>query len=256
MIRSFALISLFYLLSSGFAQIDYAPYDQMLAKFVVGNEVDYQSLINTRAVLDDFTQQLGLISPDSNPELFPNRNDRLAYWINTYNAFILKKIIDNYPVESIKDINFIGFTVWLSENLIGGTQISFKKLEDDIIRNRFNDPRIHFAINCASYSCPPLRKEAFRPENLDEQLDEGTGDFINAKENFSVDSGNRRIELSSIFDWYEDDFLDWLKNSRKIENPQLLDYIKMYYRDKFDPEWYTYELSFTDYDWSLNDIPR
>ena len=173
--------------NSVFSQFDYSKFDSLLHKIVRGNNVNYSKLLDNQEILITFTNKMSEISPDSHPDEFKSKNEQLAYWINAYNAFILKIIMENYPVESIKDINFIGFTVWLNKNLIGGEKISFKSLEDDIIRERFEDPRIHFAINCASFSCPPLKNKAYFPEILNKQLDESTRSFINDKNNFRID---------------------------------------------------------------------
>ena len=252
-----SIILLLFLSLSLFAQnFDYADYNQLLKKYVKGNQFDYQGLIEQKSILLQFTDMLGEKSPDSHPAEFPGESDKLAYWINAYNAYILKIIVENYPVESIKDINFIGFTVWLDKNLIGGEEISFKSLEDDIIRERFGDPRIHFAINCASASCPPLAASAFFPLQLNQQLDERTKTFINNADNFFVDDENQTIYMSSIFDWYDDDFLTWLQEKKGIKDPDLLDYIEIYLPDGIKQEWRSYDQEFYDYDWSLNDINR
>jgi hypothetical protein len=235
------------------AQIEYSTYDSLLQKYVQADKVDYKSLITEKEKLYQFTDQLGKISPDSHPQLYITREEQLSYWINAYNAFILKKIIDNYPIGSIKDIKFIGFLIWLDKNLIGGEKISFKSLEDDIVRKRFSDPRIHFAINCASNSCPPLINTAYLPEILEKQLQKNTREFINNTENFWVDSAKKEIYLNAIFDWYEDDFLEWLKQNKNYQNPGILDYITLYYEKDFLVEWYQYDIEYREYDWDLND---
>jgi len=239
--------------NSVYSQIDYSEFDTLLQKYVEGNSIKYIQLIEEKEKLLLFAEKLSEVSPKSHPLYFKSEDEQLAYWINAYNAFILKIIVENYPVESIKDINFIGFTVWLNKNLIGGEEISFKSLEDDIIRDEFKDPRIHFAINCASFSCPPLKNRAYLPEILDEQLDESTRSFINDKNNFSVDRDKNILYLSSIFDWYDDDFFDWLRKNKHIKEPHLLDYIKLYYNGQFEEEWYSLDVEFYDYNWQLND---
>jgi hypothetical protein len=251
----YILIILLFLLSDGtlIAQFDITEFDTLLKKCVVGDKVNYKLLLEEKEVLFSFTDKLGNISPHSHPEQFKSKNERLAFWINAYNAFILKTIVENYPVESIKSINFIGFTVWLNKNIIGNEKISFKSLEDDIIRDEFKDPRIHFAINCASFSCPPLQALAFTAKNLDAQMDESAKEFVNNKNNFRVDDREKTIFLSSIFDWYEDDFLDWLEKSKNIKEPHLLDYIKLYSNQEIPDIWYTYDIDYFDYDWRLND---
>ena len=237
-----------------FAQFDYTEFDTLLQKFIEGNSVKYSELLEEKVTLFNFTDELSKVSPRSHPERFKSRNEQLAYWINAYNAYILKIIVEHYPVESIKDINFIGFTVWLTTNNLGGEEISFKSLEDDIIREEFKDPRIHFAINCASYSCPPLVNRAYLPETLDDQMDKSTILFINNEENFRIDEEEGIIYLSSIFDWYDDDFFDWLREIKNIEEPHILDYIKLYFKGTMKDEWYNLDIEFYDYNWQLNDI--
>jgi hypothetical protein len=141
----------------------------------------------------------------------------------------------------------------LTTNTIGGEDISFKSLEDDIIRAEFNDPRIHFAINCASISCPPLKDRAYLPDILDNQLDESSKLFINDKNNFRINDEEGAVYLSSIFDWYEDDFIGWLHEKKKIEKPHLLDYIKLFYDGQIIDECYKYDIIFLDYNWLLNE---
>jgi hypothetical protein len=223
---------------------------------VQGKNVDYKGLLAEKSALIAFTDVLAQKSPDSHPQEFPTENERLAYWINAYNALILKIIIENYPVESIKDINFIGFTVWLTKNTLGGKEISFKSLEDDIIRDRFKDPRIHFAINCASVGCPPLAPWAYTADKLDEQMDLQTRKFVNDTTNFYVDEQNQTIYMSSIFDWYEDDYIDWFPDQDDRIEPVLLDYIALYLDGEIAEKWRNYDLEFYDYDWSLNDTNR
>jgi len=237
-----------------YSEFEYSGFSSLLNKYVQGNSVNYSKLLDEKEKLLEYTDKLSQVSPNSHPLEFNNKDERLSYWINAYNAFILKVVIENYPVESIKDINFIGFTIWLNKNTIGGEEISFKSLEDDIIRDEFNDPRIHFAINCASFSCPPLKNKAYLPESLDVQLNESTGSFINDENNFRVDKATNTLYLSSIFDWYDDDFFDWLQETKKIDDPHFLDYIKLYYDGQIEDEWYTFEIEFFEYNWQLNDI--
>jgi len=239
--------------ATGFAQFDFSLYNMLLKKYVHGNKVDYKSFLSEKELLFDIAAQMGKISPDSHPEQFQTEQQKLAYWINAYNVFILKIILEKYPVDSIKDINFLGFTVWLNKNLIGGKKISYKSLEDDIIRGRFNDPRIHFAINCASTSCPPLLNEAFLPEKLEEQLEKTTINFINDTANVYINNENNKIYLSAIFNWYEDDFTSWLKKNRNIDEPVIIDYIKIYHVAASKIKWHKYDIEYFEYDWDLND---
>jgi len=254
LIQKFLLLTIF--IGVAHAQIDYTIYNDLLAKYVYGKDVKYAQLLSEKAKMDQFTAILGTKSPDSHPDQFPSRNEKLAYWINAYNASILKLILDNYPIKSIKSINFIGPTIWWKKIILGGKKISYKALEDKIIRERFHDPRIHFAINCASKSCPPLIAEAYLPENLEAQLDASTTSFINDSSNFLVDKENLIIYMSSIFDWYKKDFVEWLAEVKGFIKPKILDYIKLYYKPELPSELNTYKIKFNDYDWSLNDFPQ
>ncbi len=256
LLKIFLFIFLFLAVNTSllYSQFEYEPYDKILQTYIHGNKVDYNDLLKEKDKLFAFTDQMGKTSPRSNPEKFKSRNEQLAYWINAYNAFILKVIVENYPVESIKDINFIGFTIWLHKNIIGGENISFKSLEDDVIRSGFEDPRIHFAINCASFSCPPIKNKAYMPETLDQQMEASARDFINDKNNVLIDTAEKILYLSAIFDWYDDDFYDYLVKNKNIEEPHLLDFIKLYYNDEVKDEWYTYDIVFLEYNWDLNDL--
>lgn len=238
------------------SKFDNSSFDRLLNKYVKQEGVDYAGLVLEKPALTAFTNTMSKISPDSKPDLFPSENEKLAYWINAYNAFILKEIVDNYPVESIKDINLIGVTVWLNTNIIGGEKISFKSLEDDYIRERFSDPRIHFAINCASISCPPIKNHVYSADHLNDQLDQSTADFINNTANFSVDNEAKEIHLSAIFDWYASDFLSWLETRKKIKEPHILDFIKLYYQKTITDDMYAYKIVVNDYNWNLNDIKK
>ena len=254
--KLFVLILLLLNVNTVYSQFDYSDFDSLLHKIVRGNSIDYSQLLEKKENLTTFTNRMSALSPDSHPENFKSENEQLAYWINAYNAFILKIIMENYPVDSIKDINFIGFTIWLNKNLIGGEEISFKSLEDDIIRDRFKDPRIHFAINCASFSCPPLKNRAYYPEILDKQMDESTRSFINDKNNFWIDEEQGIVYMSSIFDWYENDFIDWMNKNKNSEEPHLLDYIKLYYNGEIEEKLYAMDVEFIEYNWQLNDVSR
>ncbi|MBK8705831.1 MAG: DUF547 domain-containing protein [Saprospiraceae bacterium] len=106
----------------------------------------------------------------------------MAFWINVYNVFTIKLIADNYPLKSI--MNLDGGKTWDVERIkIGGELYSLNQIENEIIRPQFKDPRIHFALNCAAKSCPPLYDKAYLPSQLDQQLDERTRSFVNSTNN-------------------------------------------------------------------------
>jgi hypothetical protein len=180
--------------------------------------VDYGALSASSEHIERYIGLLSRYSPDSHSELFPNGQSRLAYWINAYNAAVIKMVLTYYPISSVLDVKppfplfFMpdksGFFLF-QQMQFGGRAKSLYSLENGIIRKRFADPRIHFALNCASRACPRLPKRPFIAEHLDGQLDHETRRFLAEERNLSIDHKEKTILLSSIFKWYERDFLKW-----------------------------------------------
>ena len=191
--------------------------------------VDYLGLASNRTQFDQYLQAIKTTGPKSHPELFPSTNDKLAYYINAYNALVFEGVLNRGPEDKsvwrglVSGLNFfIRMKVMLD-----GQTTNLKKLEDEIIRDEFKDPRIHAAINCASISCPRLPQQAFDAKQLDQQLDEAMREFVATQSNVQVDDANSRIYVSKIFDWFKDDFIDY---ERKQGNPapDLISYINRY----------------------------
>lgn len=222
--------------------VSHAAFDAILKEYVTSEGwVDYRGLLADRARLDDYLDILSAHHP--NKENW-SRNERLAYWINAYNAFTLQLILDHYPVESIKDIKrgipFVN-TVWDIKFInIEGKEYDLNNIEHGIIRSEFNEPRIHFAVNCASYSCPVLQNFAYTAENLDRQLDHAAKEFINDAKRNRISENS--LKLSKILSWYGGDFK---KNGKTV-----LDYVKKYSEVNIsaDPD-----IDYLEYDWRLND---
>lgn len=181
---------------------DYSLFTQVLRDHVKDGVVNYKELKNDQR----FAEFIAILEK-TDPNTISGKN-RLAFWINVYNAFVLKVVCDKYPINSImsKTAYALGKSNFQKRLVtINGVQYSLNDVENDIIRP-FGDPRIHFAINCAAKSCPPLRSEAFEPSRLNEQLEEQTRNFINNLANNSFDFGKSEIIISKIFDWFEEDF--------------------------------------------------
>ena len=220
-------------------QIDYTLWNQVLQNYVNDQGlVDYEGLKGHPQALNAFVQQVQNADLDSLTD-----SEEKAFWINAYNAITLSVVVDKYPVKGIRWINF--GLVWEIGRPVAGTKKSLGEIEHDILRP-LGDPRIHFAINCASIGCPLLSDMPFYPETLDEQLEEAAGKFINNPEKVRLDKTSNTLYYSAIFDWFEDDFL-------VVEN-SLLDYIKKYinpedkaYLDKHD-----IAIKVLEYDWGLN----
>lgn len=212
-------------------QVDYSLYGKILSQYVSpAGQVNYENIVqNQKEELGQFLRDLA----DVNPENL-KKDQQLAYWINAYNAFTIQLIIDHWPVKSIKDI--ANGEPWDKQwiTLHGGTY-SLNQIEHDIIRPGFNDPRIHFAVNCAAKSCPPLLNKPYYGDQLDHQLNNQSRLFINNPKYNRLSKKN--IEISRLFEWYEKDFDD------------VIDFINKYSKITIDPE---AEIRYKGYNWALN----
>jgi hypothetical protein len=212
--------------------LDHSAWDVLLKKYVAKNgDVDYKGFKTDSQKLNDYVNYLATNIPTEDWSV----NEQLAYFINVYNANTIKLIVDNYPTKSIKDIK----NPWLKNRLkIGNEDYSLADIENGILR-KMNEPRIHFAINCASYSCPKLLNTAYTAENVQELMDRATKEFIN-NSNKNTLSANAP-KLSEIFKWYKSDFTD---------NGSIIDYINQYSEIKISSN---AKIDYIDYNWSLNE---
>jgi hypothetical protein len=205
-------------------------FDALLREYVSSNgKVNYAGFKANEKKLDAYLNTLARQRPQSDW----SREQKLAYWINVYNAFTIKLIVDHYPVESIKDIDRPWDKKWIE---LDGKTFSLNEIEHDIIRPTFREPRIHFALVCAAISCPPLADRAYTAENLEQMLQQRTRQFIN-NERFNV-TQEEVVRISPLFDWYADDFGD------------VTDYLNKYLSTDIPKG---KELHYLDYDWGLND---
>ena len=213
--------------------VDHSQWSSLLKKYV--NEkgfVDYKGFKTDESKLDSYLTMLSKMEPTENWSV----QELLAYYINLYNAATIKLILKNYPIKSIKDIK----GAWTKGFVqIGDKNISLGAIENGVLR-KMDEPRIHFAINCASFSCPKLMNEAYTAAKINEQLDAAAKEFINGDKN---DISANNPKLSKIFDFYTGDFkVDGKKN--------LIGYINKYSRTKINPNT---NYTFKEYDWSLNE---
>lgn len=214
--------------------IDHSSWDILLKKYV-NNEgmVDYKGFESDSAKLDKYLKMLSEKKPSKDWSV----QELLAYYINMYNAGTVKLIVENYPVKSIKDIS----GAWTKGRVtVGNNELSLGGIENGILR-KFNEPRIHFAINCASISCPKLFKEAYTAAKINEQLDLATKQFINSDKN-DISASNPKV--SSIFDWYRKDF----KVNGQMD---VIAFINQYSQVKINPN---AKISYMNYDWNLNEV--
>ncbi len=153
-----------------------------------------------------FTEYLSILK-STNPASIKSGNDRLAFWINAYNAFTIKLILDHSPVKSIRDIEVGGKGPWDIEWIeIAGSKYSLNKIEHAVIRKQFDEPRIHMALVCAAKSCPPLRSEAYEGKRLDAQLNDSAKRFLADTTRNRFDRTTNTLYLSELFSWYGEDF--------------------------------------------------
>lgn len=224
------------------APISHAGFDALLKKHVNSEGwVNYEGFKNDRAALQRY---LDLIQQNA-PGNSWTEADKLAYWINAYNAFTIELVLQHYPVASIKDIGskiqipFVN-TPWDVKFIkIGGKELDLNNIEHSILRKEFEEPRIHFAINCASYSCPVLRAEAYTGEKLEQQLREQAESFINDERRNKISSSG--AELSKLFTWFSGDF---------TKKTSLIEFINRYAKVKLTDKT---RISYIEYDWRLND---
>ena len=222
--------------------IKHDQWDSLLKDYVNAEGwVDYKGFLADSIRLQDYLDLLRANHPNKKNW---SKDEQLAYWINAYNAFTVELILDYYPVPSIKDIKsgipFIS-SVWDIEFIeIEDQKYTLNNIEHGIIRPKFNEERIHFAVNCASYSCPKLLNEAFCAEHLDQQLDKATKSFINNPEKNIIKED--QIQLSKILNWYWGDF--------KGKYKSRIEFVNKYSAQQVNED---AEVEFLDYDWSLNE---
>lgn len=213
--------------------LDHGQWDALLKKYVGSDGmVDYRGFKEDRKALQAYLDMLS----SQNPTEAWSVQELLAYYINLYNAYTVDLILDNYPVKSIKDIN----GPWTKGIVpIGKNTLSLGGIENGILR-KMNEPRIHFAINCASISCPKLLNEAYTAGKINEQLDYAASQFINGSKN---EIKKKNIRLSKIFDWYAKDYVvDGKAN--------IIDYINQYSKTAIHED---AVIEYLEYNWNLNE---
>ncbi len=214
-------------------EIDHTSWDTLLKRHVdEDGNVDYQGFKSDLKALEGYLSYLAENIPAENSA----KAKKLAYYINLYNAATVKLILDNYPLASIKDIKSPWARKWIP---LDGREVSLGHIEHKILR-KMNEPRIHFAINCASYSCPKLLNEAFTSSQIEMQLKKATQDFITDKRRNTLLP--EKIQLSQIFKWFKKDF---------TEEGSLIDYLNTNTDLKLNKG---ITIEYLKYDWSLNEV--
>ncbi len=248
-------------------RFSHADFESLLRIFVdADGNVGYDAWRNSDASvaqLESYLAAVSRFSPDVTPERFATRNDELAYWIYGYNAYVIKSVLDNWPIESVTDVKAplevvtgLGFFYRLRFEF-GGKRYSLLAVENRKIRKGFQDARIHFVLNCASDSCPVLRPELPTGEELQNLLASAAAEFVSAPKNVSIDHENKQVILSSIFKWFKKDFINDLARRGRPSDRGLIDYVASVAPDSMRTELDAaegYDIVFRDYDWSLNRV--
>lgn len=218
---------------------DHSSIDSILKRYVDGGGmVDYASLKTNRSGLDTYLTTTGAVSKS----VFDGwgKNEQLAFLINVYNAETLQYIVDNHPISSIKKLGGIISTPWDKKNVdLLGDEVSLNHLEHKVIRPKYGEPRIHFALVCAAKGCPPLRNEAYTAAKLESQLESQAKVFLNQTSKNRIEGD--KLYLSTIFKWYGGDFK---KGGGSVE-----DYVDPFMEGSASGK----SVTWTEYDWSLNE---
>ncbi len=243
----------------------YQSYASVLNKYVDGKGlVNYKDLKANRSELDSFIKKLSEVK---NIDTY-SRHEKIAFWINAYNALMLRIIVDNYPIKpsftksiiypknSARQIDGVFDEVFFN---VAGKKVSLNTIEHEILRVQFVEPRIHMALVCGAVSCPYLLNEPFYSTRLNKQLDEQTIAFISRPEAFLINEKEETIQLSSIFDWFGDDFRKHtgakLKKLYPSKEAGVLGFVSNY----IDPDVQNFliaqerDIEYSDYDWTLNE---
>ena len=216
---------------------EHAEWDELLKKHVSATgKVNYQGMKKELPKIKSYLGYLNKVTPEKDW----SKNDKLAYWINLYNASTVYLIASNYPLKSITKLS--GGKPWDKKFVkSGGKVYALNQIENEIIRPRFKDPRIHAALNCAAVSCPKLLNGAYLPNKLNAQLDKQTRAWIGDVTKNKLTPN--KIKLSKIFEWYADDF----KAGGGVRK-----FVSKYSIKKFliDPK---AKITYLEYDWALNE---
>lgn len=234
-IRSIAALFIVWSFACAFAAanppVDHSAWDALLKRHVSEKgTVRYEGFKADKAALDAYLKTLS----DNPPVEFWSKSEQMAYWINVYNAFTVQLIMENSPISSIMKLDN-GKTWDVKRMVIGGKKYSLNQIENDILRPTFKDARIHFALNCAAKSCPPLYNRAFTAKNLEDMLETRTEAFLNNTQYNTIAAD--KANVSKIFDWYAADFGD------------LKQFINRYAKTKLKTN---ASIAFQEYDWALN----
>ncbi len=246
------------------AGFSHASFEALLARFVPSGRVNYDTWHADRAAraeLDRYLAAVARWSPDNAPERFQSDADRLAYWLSAYNAFVIAAVLDRWPIASVtavkapvEVVKALGFFYTL-RFVAGGKRYSLYDIERNKVIKPARDPRVHFVLNCGSGGCPLLREKLPTGAALEPYLADAAREFVGDPRNVSVDRERRRIELSAIFQMYEDEFVAEVRRHGLPSGRGVVAYVMMVADSKLRAELEAaadYQIAFRPYDWSIN----
>ena len=222
--------------------VDHSIYAELLKKYVINGKLDYAGFKSEEASLDRYLKLLETVDSETLA-----RDEQFAFYANAYNAWTVKLILSRYPdLTSIKDLGSLFKSPWKKEIVrLDGKVMTLDNVEHDILRPRFKDPRVHFAINCAAISCPPLRPEPYRGHILSDQLNDSTRSFLNDPNSYKFDGND--FYVSRIFKWFAEDFNDDVLGF-------YLKYADNELKQKLEKNRENIEIKYMHYDWGLNKL--
>ena len=224
---------------------DHSKFDQALKKYV-----DDKGLVDYNSIAKDsgFSEYVQSLQTARVEEFSPD--GQLAFWINGYNAVTIDKVIKKKPKKSVRETFIPG--VWTAtkfftsrEHIVAGKRLSQDDIEHEILRKQFKDPRIHFAIICASMGCPPLPRIAYTEENVQTRLEEETRKYLNSPRGTRIDRAENTLHVSKLFDWFATDFIQKSGSTLAFMQPYLHEEVRIFLER--DPM-----ISYLEYNWALN----
>jgi hypothetical protein len=254
--------------SADASALSYDPYAAVLANYVDDRGlVDYRGLKANSGYLDAFAALLSQVKPDEYDSW--NEKQKITFWINAYNALTLEAIVRNYPIDSslvrsmLYPKNSIRQIPGVWDQLrfvVAGREMTLNDIEHGTLRAKFNEPRIHVALVCAAMSCPPLRREPYTGEQLDQQLEDQARTFLRSPRGLRIERSEGKVYLSSIFRWFGGDFIKTYGTSDKFGGKSdseraVLNFVSHYVNES-DRGFLlrgNYKIKYLDYNWSLNE---
>lgn len=243
-------------------EVTWEPLATLLRDHVREGGVDYEGLVEDEPLLRRQAAIVARFGPDSSPEHFASEQERFAYHINAYNTLTLLGVVHHWPIESVQDVHGVlepedGFGFFYATRYeIDGDVMNLYDLEHDVLRDRYDDARLHAAINCASRSCPELFGRPYAAETLDADLDAAARRFCSGGAHVQVTG--EAIVLSAIFDWFADDFID--DAPRRGGGSTVLDWVAFHAPPELRARLEgarsaNLPVRYAEYDWSLNRAP-